>query len=306
MASQMAPLGATSDIALWQQEDTAIEARNNSDLSSSYTRAQMLSSQRNNSTTSTTVTLQHATDMEARNNADLSHSLTRAQAQVQLNRARATQEQYHEKEKLWQEWCLKRGFRDNDIVTPAKLILWLETDVIPTGNRSKGKKNGAILSVSGLEAYIKPVVALYEVPALCTIPSDDQTQMERGYNTHGSPRTPALKGLIKYCKNERKRLIDEAGLDRGKDIASTYKTPKEFRNTVDAQMRLGTLVSFRTRMDLLMSQYMMLRGEDRRHCEFPDLFFVDAVNEAANGNTCILVLRLGQGKVYSSRLKLPY
>jgi hypothetical protein len=75
MASQMTPLGATSDIALWQQEDTAIEARNNSDLSSSYTRAQMLSTQRNNNTTAT-VTLQHATDMEARNNADLSHSLT--------------------------------------------------------------------------------------------------------------------------------------------------------------------------------------------------------------------------------------
>ena len=42
MASQMAPIGATSNIARWQQEETAIDARNNSDLSGAFTNAQML------------------------------------------------------------------------------------------------------------------------------------------------------------------------------------------------------------------------------------------------------------------------
>jgi hypothetical protein len=119
-----------------------------------------------------------------------------------------------------------------------------------------------------------------------------------------------LKGLIKYCENERKRLIEEAGLDRGKDIASTFKTPKEFRNTVDAQMRLGTLVSFRTRMDLLMSQYMMLRGEDRRHCEFPDLFFVDAALMLSTRPRTAILVYLFSGSVKARYilqcLKLPY
>ena len=80
---------------------------------------------------------------------------------------------------------------------------------------------------------------------------------------------------------------------------STFSTEKEFRRTIDAQMQLETLVSSRTRMDLLISKYMMLRDEDRRHCEFPDLFTVDYIDEAANGNARMLILRLGQGKVCS-------
>ena len=33
-------------------------------------------------------------------------------------------------------------------------------------------------------------------------------------------------------------------------------------------------------MDLILAQYMMLRGEDRRRAEFPDIFTVDSLNEA--------------------------
>src|SRR5271170_3571463 len=88
-------------------------------------------------------------------------------------------------------------------------------------------------------------------------------------------------------------------VDRGKEVVSTFSTEKEFRRTIDAQMQLETLVSSRTRMDLLISKYMMLRDEDRRHCEFPDLFAVDSIDEAANGNARMLILRLGQGKVRS-------
>ena len=125
-------------------------------------------------------------------------------------------------------------------------------------------------------------------------------QKEIGSNQHGTPCTPALQGLVKYCDTERQRLLSEAaGLDRGKEVLSTFGTPKEFNRTVDAQMHLGTLVSFRTRMDLLMSKFMLLRGEDRRHCELADLFTVDDVNEAENGNARMLVLRIGQGKVCS-------
>jgi hypothetical protein len=63
------------------------------------------------------------------------------------------------------------------------------------------------------------------------------------------------------------------------------------------QFTLETPVAMRTRMDLLVGQYMLLRGEDRRKAELPDLFTVDSLNEGVKGHVPMLCLRLGQGKV---------
>jgi hypothetical protein len=72
------------------------------------------------------------------------------------------------------------------------------------------------------------------------------------------------------------------------------------KRTVDIQLTTETPGSIRTRMDLLVAQYMLLRGEDRRHAEFPDLHTVDSLQEGVNGDVPMLVLRLGQGKVLLS------
>jgi hypothetical protein len=281
-------------MAPWQQNETAIAVRNNSALSGAITATQMLIQ-------SPYSDVRHAADTQTQNIVDMARAMTAAQAQVQNNRAKSTRIQYHKKQVEWQAWCTKRKFSDTITVTGSKLILWLQDEVIPVGNRSEGIKKGAIYSTSGVESYIKPIVALWEVfPLPITSSLIIQSQVESGSNRHPSPRTPALQALVKYCKTERLRLLKEAaGLDRGKEVLSAFGCPKEFNATLDYQMHLGTLVSFRTRMDLLMSKFMLLRGEDRRHCELADLFTIDAVNEAENGNARILVLRIGQGKVRS-------
>jgi hypothetical protein len=59
-----------------------------------------------------------------------------------------------------------------------------------------------------------------------------------------------------------------------------------------------TFVTCRTRMDLLISQYMLLRSEDRRHADLCDLVAVESLNEAGfQKNVQTLILRLRQGKV---------
>jgi Centromere DNA-binding protein complex CBF3 subunit, domain 2 len=78
-----------------------------------------------------------------------------------------------------------------------------------------------------------------------------------------------------------------------------FGTLEELNRCVDVQFTMGTYVSLRTRMDLIFGQYMLLRGEDRRHAELPDLFTVDALKEGHKGNVSMLCLRLGQGKVSS-------
>jgi hypothetical protein len=155
MASHMAPIGATSNIAPWEQNETAIAVRNNSALCGALTAAHML--------IQSPYSVRHAAEMETQNNADMARAMTAAQAQVQNNRAQTTRDEYSKKQEEWKTWCTKREFQDTITVTPSKLVLWLQEEIIPVGNRSEGRKKGAILSVSGLESYIKPIVALYEV-----------------------------------------------------------------------------------------------------------------------------------------------
>ena len=117
-------------------------------------------------------------------------------------------------------------------------------------------------------------------------------------NSNLSPRTPMLQAVLRYNKEERARINADAGRDRGKDTIMQFGTLQELNRCIDVQLSLGTYVSIRTRMDLIVGQYMMLRGEDRRCVEFPDIFTVDSLNEGHKGDVPMLILRLGQGKVF--------
>src|SRR5947199_8553166 len=122
--------------------------------------------------------------------------------------------------------------------------------------------------------------------------------MNRNSNSH--PRNSMLQAILHYNREERARINADAGRDRGKDTIILFGTLQEFNRCVDAQFSLGTYVAIRTRMDLILGQHMMLHGEDRRRVEFPDIFTVDSLNEGHKGNVPMLILRLGQGKVFFS------
>src|SRR6266496_3200516 len=123
-------------------------------------------------------------------------------------------------------------------------------------------------------------------------------------NTNKSPRNPMLQALLRYNREERARINADAGRNRGKDTIMQFGALQELNRCVDVQLSLGTYVSIHTRMDLILAQYMMLRGEDRRHAEFPDIFTVDSLNEGHKGDVPMLILRLGQGKVFFHYIQL--
>jgi hypothetical protein len=83
---------------------------------------------------------------------------------------------------------------------------------------------------------------------------------------------------LKHNKVELERLSGKAK-DRGWNTKKMFGTLKEIRIVVDMQLSFCTATSIRTRMDLLLAQFMLLRGEDRRHSELWDLVLVDALNE---------------------------
>jgi hypothetical protein len=122
------------------------------------------------------------------------------------------------------------------------------------------------------------------------------------FNTNPSPRTPALQAVIDNYKAQVARIKHSNANDRSKETAQVFGGLKELKTTVNIQLNNCTLISLRTRADLLLSHFMMLRGEDRRKAEFPDLFIVESLHESmTNDSVNILCLRLGHGKVRSSQ-----
>jgi hypothetical protein len=89
----------------------------------------------------------------------------------------------------------------------------------------------------------------------------------------------------------------EKGIDRAKDTAMAFGVIKELQSTTDMLLSKGDYISMRTRMDLMLEQAMMLRGEDGRKAELSELFIIDALNEGSKGDVQLLCLRLMSGKV---------
>ena len=116
---------------------------------------------------------------------------------------------------------------------------------------------------------------------------------------HEHPRNKLVMARVKKYENERRALNENGALvDRGLDTAARFGTLEEFQRTCNLQLLEDSLMGFRTRMDLLISQYMLLRGEDRRRADLCDLVVVESLNEAGfQKDVKMLILRLRQGKV---------
>jgi hypothetical protein len=121
-------------------------------------------------------------------------------------------------------------------------------------------------------------------------------------NSNPHPRTPHLRAVIKaYGKERQAQARMDVTADRGLDTEARFGSLEEFQKAVDVQLMADNLMAHRTPMDLLISQYMLLRSEDRRRAELCDLVGVDSLHEAGHQkNVKMLVLRLREGKVPSS------
>jgi len=89
------------------------------------------------------------------------------------------------------------------------------------------------------------------------------------------------------------------GIDRFNNSVLTLEGVKEIEKTCDFLLAKGTFISLRTRMDLMLSLNMLLRSEDRRNMEMPEVFIITAYNEGPGpeGHVPALCLRLLKGKV---------
>lgn len=194
-------------------------------------------------------------EIEAQNQADIARARFLANYHRQNDRPRNTKINYGLKQRAWKEWCDGRQFTDLNTVTDGKLLLWLQEVVIPQGNQSSGDKKGSMLSKSGLEGYVKPIIDLYEVHIHFIFLVRQliyQQQVAERRNTNGLPRSAAVKGLLKHYEAEQRKANFNADRDRGKDTIRQFGTLPELTRTVDMQFTIETAVAMRTRMDLLV------------------------------------------------------
>ncbi|KFZ02293.1 hypothetical protein V500_00289 [Pseudogymnoascus sp. VKM F-4518 (FW-2643)] len=144
-------------------------------------------------------------------------------------------------------------------VAPVGLI---EATELPT---AAALAEGSLLTKSTVDAYIAAVLELWRL------------QVAHGNGNTENPRGTAVRGFLEQRGRQRSKHDRASFKDRGSDgIQAGYSTD-EWRRIQD--LLLGgaayALQNLRTRVDLLLGHYYLLRGENRRKMELADLSLLD-------------------------------
>jgi hypothetical protein len=152
---------------------------------------------------------------------------------------------------------------------------------------------GALFTRSTVDAYVAAILELWRV------------QVAHGNSNVENPRGIAVRGFLEQRGRQRGKLDREAYKDRGGEgIQAGYSTDEWLR--IQDILLSGAAYapqSLRTRVDLLLGHYYLLRGENRRKMELADLSLLDY--PSAEGPTACgcLVSLLQDGKMNKTARK---
>ncbi|CAD6951259.1 unnamed protein product, partial [Tilletia caries] len=169
-----------------------------------------------------------------------------------------------------------RKFDDGTIVSEAKLLLWLQTVIVPTGNsRKKERKDAAdgtapaknaSLAASTIETYVSGVIDLYK------------QQVSLGTNLHTDPRGGALKSYMDSLGREEATRKRDAMDDRQEGTIQDGYSHHIFSRINSHYLAMTTI-----------------SGETIRGAQLADMFVLPMPNEGAQPCHAV-VLITAQGK----------
>ena len=152
---------------------------------------------------------------------------------------------------------------------------------------------GALFTKGTVDAYVAAVLELWRV------------QVAHGNGNVENPRGIAVRGFLEQRGRQRGKLDREAYKDRGGDGIQAGYSLDEWLRIQDILLSGAAYApqGLRTRADLLLGHYYLLRGENRRKMELADLSLLDY--PAAEGpTTCgCLVSLLQDGKMNKTARK---
>jgi Centromere DNA-binding protein complex CBF3 subunit, domain 2/Transcriptional activator of glycolytic enzymes len=199
-------------------------------------------------------------------------------------RAKNTDKNYIPKQQEFIDWTIKSNYHDRDTVTEAKLLSFLNEEVVHRSLRKKGKKalaadevelDDQVLKWGSVRAYVTAITDLYN------------SQKARNMNSNPSPRAPGMRDFIKALQRRDTELAKQNYADKGRDTYLDGYTQDQFKDLCDALWKascpstaattaggsdaIRTSCHLRTLVDLLLGHYLAARGQDRRVAEISDL-----------------------------------
>jgi len=190
-------------------------------------------------------------------------------------RAKNTAKNYEPKQNEFSDWALNCGYSDRDTVTEAKLLSFLQDEVVNRPLRKKSKTALAaadvdledqILSWQSVRSYVTAIHDLYNA------------QKARNMNSNPSPRAAATRDFIKSLQRRDTALAKQNYADKGRDTYLDGYSEAQLKELCIAIWRAGggasgvkTACYLRTLLDQLLGHYLLARGGDRRAGEMSDL-----------------------------------
>jgi hypothetical protein len=117
-----------------------------------------------------------------------------------------TKKAYNSKAAEYTTWCNERNFKDTNLVTASKVLLFLKEEIESRGNKRKKNENGTALALSGAtyEQYMKALCDLWK------------QQVSQGKSTTPHPRKDLpLTSFLKDQKRAEDSRRREQKCDRG-------------------------------------------------------------------------------------------
>ena len=191
---------------------------------------------------------------------------------------------------------------DGQLVTQQKLILFLQKEVLSRGLRNSrwsrkretrdGKDIVQTLAYSTVEGYVSAIVNLWRYQVAC------------GDNHHPNPCGPLLQAILEDRSFKEDVWRKAEYVDRGANTMQDGYAEREMIDVVrkcwtawrSKQQTANAVEPYhRTAVDFLFSHSMLMRGENLRFLEFPDLFVLPLKNEGPTPcNAMILILSNGK------------
>ncbi len=184
-----------------------------------------------------------------------------------------TKRAYLPKQTEFRTFCEARGFQDGETVTESKLLLFLEKEVVHRPLRGPSRKlapgipaDEARLHWRSVRAYVTAITDLW------------QQQRTLGMNNNPSPRETTAREYIRTLQRQHAAQSRSVYTDKGQDTLLDGYSEPELRKIAEklwgqtAESPATTEQCLRTLTDLLLSHYMLARGNDRRAAEISDLF----------------------------------
>lgn len=207
------------------------------------------------------------------NDAELEDNLHRIHTTIHAERPMTTKRAYAPKQAEFQSFCRARGFQDGETVTESKLLLFLEKEVVHRPLRGPSRKlvpgmpaGEARLHWRSVRAYITAITDLW------------QQQRTLGMNNHPSPRETTAREYVRTLQRQHAAQSRSVYTDKGQDTLLDGYSEPELQRIAEklwaqtAESSANTEQCLRTLTDLLLSHYMLARGNDRRAAEISDLF----------------------------------